>query len=289
MKCAEAFWRYLDRHCQSRGIYMTEANNLKAAERVMGDTMAETVEQEHIDSYADWRLKGGPGHKPVKAATVAREITAIQAALNYCVKQGFLKRRRCSFTRPDVKTQRVLWLDERDELMVLDAAKVWSRDVELFTRMGLAYGVRAGALAELTWGQVDFQSRTIDFNAPGSRKTRKRRPVVPISGEIYRLLVNRPNVSQATVMHGNTRTEFRKCMSAAGYAWVTPHVLKHSAISLMLRGGARPEDVARLTATDLKTIMSVYRHHTAEELLEVSGSRRRVPAGDEVVETPVRV
>ena len=41
----------------------------------------------------------------------------------------------------------------------------------------------------------------------------------------------------------------------------------------MLRAGVQPGDVAALTATDLKTIYSTYRHHTVEEFREIVENR----------------
>ena len=60
-----------------------------------------------------------------------------------------------------------------------------------------------------------------------------------------------------------------------GYEWVTPHVLKHTAITLMLRAGKSAAEVAGATETSIRTVLEVYRHFCADEKLSIFTARRR--------------
>ncbi|MDH3582386.1 MAG: hypothetical protein OEM91_17405 [Hyphomicrobiales bacterium] len=157
-------------------------------------------------------------------------------------------------------------------------ADLWKADidVQIFVRMGLTYGVRRGAMMGLSFGpQVNFLTGAIDFNEPGSRQTRKKRPVVPMTKSIRGDLemVFKAKGRGQKVLARNTAALFAAHMDRVGYGWVTPHVLKHTAITLMLRAGVRDSEVAKMTGTDLRTIHSVYRHHTLGELADIAEAR----------------
>jgi len=129
-------------------------------------------------------------------------------------------------------------------------------------------------MMDLTWDQVNFVANSIDFNVPGRAAVRKRRPVVPMTATVRELLTWHREKGGRHVLARNTPRQFDAAMKQIGYEWVTPHVLKHTAITLMLRAGVAPGDVSKLTATDLRTIYKTYRHHTDQELLEIAERRK---------------
>ena len=55
------------------------------------------------------------------------------------------------------------------------------------------------------------------------------------------------------------KTGFRKAAAAAGVAWATPHVLKHTAISWLAEAGWTVDQIADFTGTGAKTVARVYR------------------------------
>ena len=79
----------------------------------------------------------------------------------------------------------------------------------------------------------------------------------------------------AHVLDRYTYRHFAEFMQSIQYGWVTPHVLKHTAITLMLRAGWSPADVAGATETSLRTVLEVYRHFCAGEKLAIFTTRRR--------------
>jgi integrase len=269
---------YLKGYSSPRGNLTTDEANLRAPLGAFGAMTALELIEQDMEIYATRRMAGKYG-RAVKAATVRRDIASLQAAMNWASKRGFIPGRPTfNLWRPsDDGKPRDLWLNEEQEARVLAALPAAPEHVRIFTRLALTYGARLGAIMGLRIGpQIDFRGATIDFNEPGKRTTRKRRPRVPMTETIRRDLqvacLGKP--AGAPLLPRTTPDEFRRWMAGMGFPWVTPHVLKHSAITLMLRGGANVVDVAAATNTDLRTITKVYRHHSQDEILTVLESRR---------------
>lgn len=255
--------RYLREWSQPRGNYKTDAACLRAPRLAALDKPCRRIDQRWIDEYVDARRQGKYGSRPVQDATIRREVTALQAVLNR-IDGG--DGRAYRFNKPTGFRRRDRWLDEEEEQIILAAMQDESRDVQLFIRMGLSYGVRLEAMMDLKWNdtQIPPTMRSIDFNKRGAQPCRKRRPIVPMTPEIEVLLG--PRNENDFVLARDTPQQFRRFMDRIGFHDVTPHILKHSAVSLMLRGGADIEKVAELTATSVRTLRDVYRHHLVEDL-----------------------
>ncbi len=270
---------YLREWSLPRGNDVTDDFVLRPVRRGMGRMLADAVTQDDVDAYARARSKGLYGKKGFKAApsTIRREVTGLQAMLNFCSRKGMIGGRPTfAFDKPAAGQRRDLWLTEADERAVLARAPEASLSVRFIIEAGLSYGVRLGAMMDLRFGaQVSFLSGMVDFNVPGARLSRKRRPVAVMTPAMRSILEELfKQAGRAHVLDRTAPGDFERFMSEIGYGWVTPHVLKHSAITLQLRGGARPEDVSAATATDIKTILSVYRHHSSDELLATVRRRR---------------
>lgn len=278
---------YLRHHSDPRGNLYTDERALRAPLLAFGTRDPRSIAEDDIEDFTKRRLRGELGRLtasgqrkkvPVSPATVQREIAALQAALNWGSRKLMIPGRPTfRFGKPAGGSVRQLWLTEAQEREVLAALPSASRSLQFYVMAGLAYGVRSGAMMQLRFGdQVSFITGTVDFNVPGARVTRKRRPAPPMTPEIRQVLevLFQERGPEALVLDRDTPDRFAEFMTSIGYGWVTAHVMKHTAISLMLRGGAKPEDVAKVTATDIKTIMRVYRHHTADEMLNTIGSRR---------------
>lgn len=269
---------YLKIHCHPRNMSRTQGSALRAPLEAFGDMYADTINDSDIDAYTRRRRAGAHGHKPVKDATIRREINTLQAALNFGSRKSMIPRGpKYLFTKPTDGPSRDLWLTEGQELEVYSALHQASPSVRLFFRMGMTYAVRKGAMLDLKYkDQVSFITNTINFNVPGRRITRKKRAAVPMTTEVREEIeaAFRLCNGKGHVLDHSTGYDYVKFMKRIGYDWVTPHVLKHSAITLMLRAGEKIEDVAELTQTDIRTILKHYRHHTIEELTKTAGSRR---------------
>lgn len=273
---AQAFDYYLRYHSLPRGNERTDRQTMRAPLVAFGDWPTSAVTNTEVDGFARERAVGRHGHCPVKSSTIRREIVALQAVINFCISKGVIKGAKVTFPKPRDGAPRDKWVTEEQQADILSRLPEASLDVRIFLRLALTYGVRRGAIMDLRFGpQVDFISNTIDFNKPGFETNRKRRPTVPMTRSIRREMEEmfKKKARGSRVCETTTPEHYRDFMTSIGYGWVTPHVLKHSAVTLMLRAGVQPMDVAKLTATDLRTIYKVYRHHTVEELTAIAESR----------------
>lgn len=130
-----------------------------------------------------------------------------------------------------------------------------------------------------------------DFNRPGARITRKRRARGALPRGLSLLLAARARAGQvwlaeewrrvegrgATAVYApigiriaNIRRSFASAVEAAGLAdladgrRITPHTLKHTAITWAMQSGMAPTDAAEYFATSLDTIYRHYYHHHPE-------------------------
>lgn len=287
MTVADALEEYRRDWSEPRGNMRTDAPLMTVLRRGLGHMRAADVRQAAVDDYAMRRGQGQFGRTkagkvdaakpaPAKPSSIRREIGALQAALNFVFRRRQMPEVR--FDRPKDGDARVLWLTEDQEAEIIGRLPEATDSVAAFFRMGVTYGARSGAMTDLRFGpQVDFVRNQIDFHVPDARLTRKRRPKGPMTPEV-RAVLERLFVGKRAgdlVLDRSVVADFRAWMGAIGFGWVTPHVLKHTAITLMLRGGVEPVDVSRAAATDLATIMRVYRHYTEDEILTALTARRR--------------
>lgn len=274
----QVFDEYLRRHSMPRRNEVSDRRNMRAPLEAFGDRRADLVNVTSVERFIRYRAKGGTySPKPVAAPTIKREITALQAVLNWGSRKGLIPGSPVyRFEKPSESAPRDRWLTAEQEANVASALTTAPLTVRLFTKLGLTYGARSGAIMDLHFGpQVNFQTGIVDFNVPGRPRSRKRRTVAPMTASVRIDLGNMLEIKGecARVCDWNTPYLFRRFMTSIGYPWVTPHVLKHTAITAMLREGVAPGDVAKVTSTDLRTIHSVYRHHTVGELEDIVEAR----------------
>lgn len=270
----DAVAAYIAEHLEPRGV---SPNSLTQPAMIFGSYACDAITPEDVAAYTRDRIAGKYGQQAVKPATVRKELTMLQAALNWAFKHKLRATDRYQFEKPPEGRRRDRWIDEAQEGEIRAKAADARIDVRIFIILALTYAVRRGAMLELRWDQVDFRSETIDFNT-GARVSRKRRPIVPMTPEVHAIMQARHRERQVgRVLDGEgTLNAYERFMRGIGYEWVTPHVLKHSAISLMMRAGVSVDVVSRLTATSVPTLIKHYRHHSADELLEAATRRRPV-------------
>lgn len=118
----------------------------------------------------------------------------------------------------------------------------------------------------------------IDFRTDAYTR-RKRRSVVLTSKRLRPVLEEaamdsaaRGEALDALVVKGgnsgNFDKAFRTWMQADGFDTLTPHVFRHTFITLRLRAGVDPWKIAGVLSEDLDTLLTVYGHHWPDHLLD---------------------
>lgn len=275
---AELWAVYIEKHVAKNVAVPTQHdkswNNL---ERQFGALKVSEVSQDVVDTYEAKRKRGAIG-RPSISATVRKELTLLKACFNWCAspKRKILRREEVPvFDLPDDSAPRDRWLraDEIAKLKAEAAEGVGADDRmtrgERFLWLGLETAARSEAIRQLTWDRVDWETKTIDFNVPGRKRTKKRRAVVPISQALLPML-KRMYEQRVNDHVLDTESEVGRLLNdiadRAGVADVTPHVLRHTAATHMARRGVPLWIVAKVLGDTIATVERIYAKHAPEDL-----------------------
>jgi len=216
-------------------------------------------------------------------------LAHLKAALNSAKKEGRIGKVPV-FDLPADSPPRTRSLTEQQEQLVWDKALALPPEKEylkLFLTIALETGARKGAIQELTWDRVDLENEQIDFvdkqNRPDWERNKKRRVYAPITEKLLPVLqaaaltaekdsFGHPTgrvVKIVQVQHG-----FNQFAAALGLRWFTPHVCRHTFVTLRIRAGCNVFHVAKLVGDNLATIEKTYAHLFVEDL-RASANRRR--------------
>lgn len=214
--------------------------------------------------------KAGPG-------TIRRELGALQAALRYCHREGYLTEAPAVTLPPKPETrQKALTRDEAARL--LRAARALDvPHIARFILVALYTGTRKDAILNLRLsgpsaigGWFDLSAGLLYRRGADERETRKRRPPVRLPRQLL-AHARRWQASGATwavewrgQRVGSIKTAWRRVSTEAKLDWVTPHTLKHTAITWAIAQGASVSDAAGFFGTSVETIERVYWHHSPD-------------------------
>jgi integrase len=234
-----------------------------------GKTVAE-VTPRTCEEYATARNKS--------ANTIRRELNVLQTAINYAFKTGRLSR-RVSVVLPQAPQPRDRWLTRKESARLLHAAlrsPAVRLYLPLFILIALYTGRRKEAILSLRWSQVDLDKRWINFEQ--GRRTKKRKGHIPIPPRLIPHLrrARMRGTELGYVIHrdgeriGDIKKGFAAACKKAGLLDITPHALKHTAITWAMQNAVDPWQAAGFFATSLPTLMRVYGHHHPEHMREAA-------------------
>lgn len=274
-----------------RDEFMSLDTNQRTLDQLIahyGDKPVSSITAATNKDYEKDRRKAGWAN-----GTINRHRNTLRAALKHAVKDGKLR------YAPHVPTLKVAqlkerWLTREEALRLYRAVRPKRfRYMNLFVRIALGTGARHRAILALSWDRVDLETGRIDFREPGRAETKKRRPNAPVNDKLLRLLraARRASSGEYVVMHRggpllSVKKAFAEACGRAKLVGVTPHTLKHTYITWLLRSGVSIWQVAGLTNTSAATITKVYGHHAHDDLKSAANavlgkSAERVPNGKE--------
>jgi len=229
----------------------------------------------------------------VVPATVRRELGTLQAAINFWHVESPLDAVPKVWKPDDSKPrERVLTRNEVARLLMA-CRRLRLPYVARFILLGLYTGTRHATILSLRWqespdaGWLDADRGIIYRAGTGEKQTRKRRDAARMPD---RLLAHVRRWARLDLAHGPQMAVIRykgrpitrqqrgwdAVVKAAGLGIdVTPHVLKHSATTWLLRAGVDLWDVSALTSTSMKTLETVYGHHDPEFQKAASSAFRK--------------
>ena len=268
--------------------YAAERGPKVAAPRVIGcavdaltgfwqGRMAADVTPQTCDLYVKTRGRS--------ANTTRRELNVLRTALNHAHKNGRLTR-PVAVELPEAPEPRDRWLTREEAARLLRAAlhNPYVRlYLPLFILIGLYTGRRTQAILGLRWTQVDLCAGWINFEQ--GRRTKKRKGGIRIPPRLLPHLrrARRRGTDLGYVLHingeriGDIKKGFAAACIRTAVDDVTPHTLKHTAITWAMQNRIDLWQAAGFFATSVPTLLRVYGHHHPDHMREAAETIGRRP------------
>jgi integrase len=236
-----------------------------------GGLMLSGVTNDVVRDYERKRAAGRIG-RPSKPSTIRRELNALRACFSWCAapEQRIIDLSAVpAYSLPAEGEPRDRWLPLPEMQKLLTAARATRRDdklaaIEIFLWIALETAARKGAIFELTWDRVDFETGVIFYDVPGRARTKKRRASPPISKSL-RPVLERAYRERTNdfVLGGITHVNItlKRAAAKAGVKDVSPHVLRHTAATHMARRGVPLWIIAGVLGNTLAMVEKVYAKH----------------------------
>lgn len=229
--------------------------------RILGVKPPEAITEAECHRYAARRRKEG-----VVDGTVRTELAALKAALRWAVgrERGFIAEAP-TISMPPRPEARIRWLTREEAGRLLAACG--TPHVRLFVTIALNTAARSGAILAMTWDRVDLPNRVIDFREPGRAQTRKRRKLVRINETLAAALTEAHAFATTDYVIEwaggpivRMKNGFKRATHRAGLPGVTPHVLRHTAVTWMLQAGVSIWEAAGMAGMTAEMVERVYGH-----------------------------
>lgn len=263
-----------------------------------GESVVADITKKTCAEYAAWSRRHFEDHQRRKfkkgvtreksPASVRRELEVLRAALRY----DYGENRLASVPQvhmPRRPPPRERWLTGKEAARLLRAARQVDKAggyLPLFIRMALYTAARKEAILSRRWTDIRFAENYIDFGEGRGNKKRARPPIPKglrrellrardrgsdIGWIFYRNVWREENGARVLYQEqiGDIRKAFAKACEIAGLEDVTPHTLKHTAISWMVQKGVAFAKIAKWANTTVATIESTYGHLAPEHLKDI--------------------
>lgn len=242
-----------------------------------GDAEAGEVSTETLRNYLEWMV----GERKLTIATVRRRLACLRAFFRWRVDQlqvddpfaGWrvqLPRRK--------RLPRALSGHEVSALLASSRSPVPSESLLcLAVRLMVATGLRVGELCKLRIDDVSPDGSTLRVHGKGSRDRIAYVTDGPLQVDLQQFVSARRRVDAAGALlvncHGTAlkpqsiRTQLRRSAERAGLSRrITPHMLRHTAATLLIETGVDIRFVQRLLGHSSIATTEIYTHVSDEAL-----------------------
>lgn len=258
---------------------------IDALDRFWAESPVSAVKGETCRRYAKSRQRAD--------GTIRRELNVLQAAMNYCHKEGYLTTAP-KVTLPPKPDPRERWLTRQEAGWLLRGARalnVDGRHLQDFIHHGLYTGSRKATILAMhidtpsvTGGHVDTKTGVLYRKPQGKVATKKRQTPARLPARYLAHLRRQAANGRKYVVEdyrggrvGDIRKGWHRAVILAEklaaehgimleLQGITPHVLKHTAITWALQRGANKWDAAGYFGTSIETIERTYGHHSPEHM-----------------------
>lgn len=213
--------------------------------------------------------------RPVKPATARRELETLNAAIRFCAREHGTPLVLVSY--PDKAAPKDRWLTRQEVARLIRAARAHGNPhLVRFILIGLYTGTRHGAILRLKWipsidgGWVDLDAGVMHRRGTAQKQTRKRQPPVRLPSKLLAHMRRwrKADAGIAYVIHwggepiAKERRAWSRARESAGLGPdVTPHCLRHTAVTWRMQRGLSAWDTGGFVGMSEKMVREVYGHH----------------------------
>lgn len=229
--------------------------HLRAVTRLLGHLGPSDLTRAQIKLFHTARRSEG-----VSDSTINKQCRCLRQALNWGVREGWLEAAPF-IPAPSPAGARDRFLTRAEFVRLLSG--MHAHHVRTFVGLATWTGLRASAILELTWDQVDFE-RAMIYPTGGNRN--KRRPAglainAPLAFLLEQAALARTCdhvISYKGKPVVSVKKAFGRGVERAGLDDVRIHDLRRSAASWLLQGGGTFEQAAALLKDNVTTVQKHY-------------------------------
>lgn len=220
--------------------------------------------------YVEKRLDAGKSQ-----GTVHTELGHLRSALRFAVRERLISSAP-AIERPAKPMPKERYLEKDEIVSLVNAAN--APHIALAIHLLFATAGRVGAVLDLTWNRVNFQTGIINLRLDDAN-TRKGRAILPMNAGIRAALLtaHEAALSDYVVEYAggkikSIRKGFEGAVERAGLKDVTLHTIRHSAAVHMVAGGVPMEKVAQyLGHSNVAITYSTYARYAPDHLADAAG------------------
>jgi integrase len=239
----------------ANGVYQIEA-----LARWWGDKVASDINARTCREYATTK----------SAAAARRDLETLRAAVRDWNKYYGPLASLPSVVLPDKVPARQRWLSRSEVAKLLWAARR-TQHLRRFILLALYTGSRSGVILRLQWDQIDLSAGVMARIRPGTATSAKKRaPKVRLGKRILSHLRRWKRLDAGQTPYlchydgrpvGKMRRAWPQAAKRAGLAGVTPHTLRHTRATWLMRAGIDPWEAAGALGMTVEMIEQTYGHH----------------------------
>lgn len=197
----------------------------------------------------------------VEGATINRDLACFKKLFNRAIADGYCQNNPVNgieFFREPLKAIEYLSEDEASKLI----AACDEVPIKSFVILGLNTGMRLEELLSLSWENISFEDRTIVLD----ETKRGRDDTIPMNETVFELLLKQAKTSGYVISKSNgerykdIRKPWNRILKKSGIKRCTPHILRHTFATTLVREGADLMAVKELGRWSELKLLERYAH-----------------------------
>lgn len=268
----ERAWKGYAGHLGGKPTAVTMGFEWKSIGPYFGARSAGNLSEDDCRGYIEARKSRGRSD-----GTIRTELSHLRSALKWAEDKRLIDKAPVIY-RPAAGAPRDKRMTKSQVVKFIQACDL--PHVKLFATLAITTAARMGAILQLTWDRVDLDAGKIIYQDPDRARTNKGRAMAPINSMARAALMEarRGALTPFVIEWGakpvkNVKKALASAGARAGMPWVTAHVFRHSAGSILAEDGVPLPVIAQLMGhKDVRTTERIYARMSPGYLKEAASA-----------------